>query len=116
MGEETPLDDWVAIAAKRVRPGGSVTFIHRVERLDALIAAFSRHLGSLELKPLTPRANRPAQLALLRARKDGRAAFRLYHGLLVHAGARHSGDRADYTPEASAILSDAGPLAFASAD
>ncbi|MGR3322313.1 MAG: tRNA1(Val) (adenine(37)-N6)-methyltransferase [Pseudooceanicola sp.] len=112
MGEETPLEQWVSAAARRCRPGGTVTFVHRTERLDTLIAAFSRHLGSLELKPLTPRAGRESQLALLRGRKGGRAAFRLHAPLLVHRGARHEGDRADYSQEAEAILRHAAAFRF----
>ena len=103
---------WVAAAARRCAPRGTVTFIHRAERLPELIAAFDSCLGSLELFPLIPRSGREAQLCLLRGRKEGRAAFRLHRGLVVHNGTAHEGDRADYTPEASAILRDAAPLIF----
>lgn len=112
LGEETPLADWVAAAAKRCAPGGYVTFIHRVERLPELMAAFAAHLGSLELKPLVPRRGRDGQLALLRGRKGGRAAFRMHDGLLLHAAPRHEGDGDDYTPEASRILRQGGALSF----
>ena len=112
MGEDTPLSAWVAAAARRCAPRGTVTFIHRAERLPELIAAFDSCLGSLELFPLIPRSGREAQLCLLRGRKEGRAAFRLHRGLVVHNGTAHEGDRADYTPEASAILRDAAPLIF----
>lgn len=110
-GEETPLDTWVAAAARRTVSGGTVTFIHRAERLPELLAAFAARLGSLELKPLVPRKGRESQLALLRGRKGGRAAFRLHHGLLVHEGAAYGG-RADYTPLAGAILRGAEALDF----
>ncbi len=112
LGEETPLAEWVAAAAKRVRPRGTVTFIHRAERLPELMGAFSAHLGSLELKPLLPRRGRESQLILLRGRKEGRAAFRLHPGLLLHEGAEHRGDRADYTATTMAILRDAAALDF----
>lgn len=112
LGEDTPLDDWVAAAARRCRPRGLVTFIHRAERLVELIAAFDRHLGSLELKPLIPRTGREAQLILIRGQKDGRAAFRLHDGLVIHRGDRHTGDRADYTDAAVDILRNAAELRF----
>lgn len=114
LGEETPLALWVEAAAKRCRPGGSVTFIHRAERLPELMAAFADRLGSLELKPLVPRAGRESQLVLLRGRKGGRAAFRLHAGLLLHAGEIHSDQGSDYTAEASRIMRAAGALDFAS--
>jgi len=110
-GEVTPLAEWVAAAAKRTRSGGTVTFIHRAERLPEVIAAFSARLGSLELKPLVPRRGRESQLVLVRGRKGGRAGFRLHHGLLIHRGDSHAG-RADYTDAAGAILRDAAPLDF----
>ncbi|EAQ04417.1 hypothetical protein OB2597_09744 [Pseudooceanicola batsensis HTCC2597] len=112
MGEETPLSDWVAAAARRCAPRGTVTFINRVDRLPEMLAAFESCLGSLELFPLIPREGRESQLFLLRGRKEGRAAFRLHRGLVVHAGSTHEGDRVDYTPAASAILSDGAAMPF----
>jgi tRNA1(Val) A37 N6-methylase TrmN6 len=112
MGEDAPLDAWVQAAARRCKPRGYVTFIHRVERLPELLTAFSACLGSIELFPLIPREGREAQLFLLRARKEGRAAFRLYPGIIVHKGKAHLSDAEDYTADALAILRDAGPLRF----
>lgn len=113
LGEETPLALWVDAAARRCRPGGTVTFIHRAERLPDLMTAFAARLGSLELKPLVPRAGRESQLVLLRGRKGGRAAFRLHAGLLLHEGEAHSELGSDYTDEASRIMRAAAPLEFA---
>ncbi|WP_375689048.1 tRNA1(Val) (adenine(37)-N6)-methyltransferase [Pseudooceanicola sp. LIPI14-2-Ac024] len=110
-GEETPLSEWVAAAARRVAPGGTVTFIHRAERLPELMGAFADRLGSLELKPLLPRRGRESQLILLRGRKGGRAPFRLHPGLVVHAGDSYGG-RADYTETAEAILRHGAVLDF----
>lgn len=110
MGEETPLADWVRAAAKRCRPRGYVSFIHRTERLPELLAAFDFCLGSLETFPLIPREGRDSQLSLVRGRKEGRAAFRLHAGLVVHSGPAHQTDGEDYTPEALGILRDAAPL------
>jgi len=111
-GEETPLAVWVAAAARRARDrGGTVTFIHRAERLPELLTAFAAHLGTLELKPLTPRAGRESQLFLLRGRKGGRAAFRLHAPLLVHRGDSYGG-RADYTDAAEAILRNGAEFRF----
>ena len=110
LGEETPLADWVHVAARRCVPRGTVTFIHRAERLPELMAAFEATLGSICLFPLIPRVGRESQLVLLQGRKEGRAAFRLMPGLIVHNGAAHTGDRVDYTPDAAAILREASAL------
>jgi tRNA1(Val) A37 N6-methylase TrmN6 len=112
MGEDTPLAAWVAYAAKRVKPKGYVTFIHRVERLPELLAAMTETLGSIQVLPLTPRIGRESQLFLVRGRKGGRAAFRLHAGLLVHEGTDHAGDRENYTPLFRQVLKDGAALPF----
>lgn len=104
MGEDTPLTAWVEAASRRCKPRGTVSFIHRTERLPELLGAFQSCLGSLVLTPLIPRVGRDSQLFILQGRKEGRAAFRLRAGLIVHDGAAHQSDAADYTPEANAIL------------
>ncbi len=112
MGEGTPLAVWVDVAARRVRPGGHVTFIHRAERLPDLMALLGARLGSLQVLPLLPRAGRAAQLCLIRGRKGGRAAFRLHAGVVLHDGDSHPGDHDHYTPAIRAVLKDAAALAF----
>lgn len=100
----TPLADWIDVAARRLAPRGHLHMIQRAERLPEMLAAASGRLGSLEVLPLAPRAGRPAKLAILRARKDGRAAFRLHAPLTLHAGAAHLSDAEDYLPEIAAVL------------
>lgn len=112
MGEATPLEKWVEVAAKRLAPKGHASFIHRAERLPELLAAASRHLGSIEVLPLQPRVGREAQLVLLRARKGGRAAFRLHAPVLMHEGARHERDGESYTPQLREVLRDGAALPF----
>ena len=112
MGEATPLSDWVHQAAKRTAPKGTVTMIQRADRLPELLAAFTRHLGSVELLPLIPRQGKPARLILIRGRKGGRADFRLHDGWLLHEGPHHDGDRENYTAATACILRDGTPLPF----
>ena len=110
LGEETPLAVWVAAAARRAAPKGSVTFIQRADRLPGLLSAMQGPLGSLVALPLIPRRGTPARLVLVRGRKGGRAGFRLADGWLLHEGARHDADRDSYTPETSGLLRDGHPL------
>lgn len=112
MGEDTPLDTWISVAAKRLAPRGTATFIHRAERLDDLLAALQGRLGSVQVLPLSPRAGRDARLILLRARKDSRAPLRLHAPLVMHAGDRHESDAEDYTPVFTACLKAGQPLPF----
>ena len=112
MGGEVPLAIWVSEAAKRLKPKGYFHIIQRAERLPELLSAMQSRLGSIQLLPLTPRPGRDSQLVLLRARKEGRAAFRLHAGLLVHQGAAHDGDRENYADQIRAVLRDGAPLPF----
>ena len=112
LAGNTPLADWLGAAARRCAPGGHVSLIQRTERLPDLLCALPRALGSIQVLPLLPRAGRDARLVLLRARKGGRAPFRLHHGWLLHQGATHEDDREDYTPATSAVLREGSALPF----
>ncbi len=112
MGEVTPLETWVDVAARRLAPKGYLHMVHRTERLPALLSALNGRLGSIELCPLQPRAGRGAELVLLRARKEGRAAFRLHAPILIHAAAHHERDAEDYTPDVRAALRDGAALVW----
>ncbi len=112
MGEETPLVDWVTVAAKRLAPKGTATFVHRVEKLPELLNAMTSVLGSLQVMPLQAREGRDAGLVLVRGRKGGRAAFRLHAPVLLHEGAEHTKDGESYTPQIRAVLRDGAALSF----
>ena len=111
MRVETPLADWVAAATRRLRPGGWLTLICGTDGLPEVLAAMAPKLGSASVLPLAARQGRPALRILLRARKGGRAAFRLLAPLVVHAGPAHDGDRESYTAEANAVLREGADLA-----
>ncbi|QFT94611.1 Release factor glutamine methyltransferase [Roseovarius sp. THAF9] len=112
VGEDTPLAEWVAAAAKRTRPKGTTTFIQRADRLPELLSHAARHLGSLKLLPLIPRPGRPARLVLLRGKRGGRAAFRLHDGWCLHNGQAHVNDCENYTSATACILRDGGEMPF----
>lgn len=110
--EVTPLAEWVETAAKRLAPRGYLHLIHRAERLPDLLTSAQRHLGSLEVLPLSARAGRAPELMILRARKSGRAAFRLHHPIILHSGERHIRDGESYTPGIVAVLRDGAALTW----
>lgn len=112
LAGETPLADWVKAAAKRAAPKGYVSFILRAERLPEVLSAAQGRLGSLEVRPLIPRAGRAARLILLRGRKGGQAGFCLHDGWILHAGAAHEGDGENYTDETGCILREGAALPF----
>jgi tRNA1(Val) A37 N6-methylase TrmN6 len=118
MQVDVPLEAWVSTAARRLAPGGWLTLICGTDGLPAVLSAMGTKLGSASVLPLAPREGRPALRIVLRARKGGRAAFRLLAPFVLHEGPEHAGDRESYTAQANAILRDAASLdwAFAARD
>jgi len=108
--EETPLAVWIDAATRRLAPGGWLTLIHLAARLPHLLAVMDRRLGSLSALPLAPRPDRAASRVILRARKGGRAAFRLLAPMVLHDGAAHDADRDSFTPEVRAVLRDGADI------
>ena len=101
--EEVPLSHWVAAAGRRLRPGGWLTIITGTDALPVLLSALGK-LGSASVLPLSARTGQPAKRVILRARKGGKAPFRLLSPFVLHHGASHEDDRESYTREASDIL------------
>lgn len=112
LAGETPLEFWVAAAAKRLKPRGHATFIQRAERLPELMAAMRQHLGALELWPLLPREGRAPRLILARGRKEGRAAFRFHAPEVIHAGKMHVQPGGKYTTRFEAVFQAGAALEF----
>lgn len=104
LGEDTPLTTWIKVAAKRLKPWGYLHMILKSDRLVDALAPLSERLGSLEVVPLAPRVSRPAELVIVRARKEGRAKFQLHAPVVLHTGDQHPGDKDHYTDAISAVL------------
>ena len=98
------LADWVGAALIMARSRGSLSFVHRADRLDDLLGALKGRAGDVAVFPLWPKAGSPAKRVLVQARKDSRAPLSLRPGLVLHeAGGA-------FTPAAEAILRAAAPL------
>ncbi len=108
--QQTPLADWLAVAARRLAPKGYLHMIQRADRLPDMLAGCAGRLGSLEVLPLAARTGRPPGMVILRARKEGRAPFCLHAPCLIHAGERHERDAESYSPEISAVLRQGAAL------
>jgi len=92
------LEAWAAAALKFCRRKGSVTFIHRADRLADLLAALEGRAGETVVFPLWPRAGEAASRVIVRARKGIRTPLQLMGGLAVHDAA------GGYTQAADAAL------------
>ena len=93
------LAAWTGFLTKAVREGGSVTLIHRADRLADLLALLGEKCGAFQVRPVHPFADEPAKRVLVRAVKTGKAPLQLLPPLVLHdrEGGKH-------TPQAEAIL------------
>ena len=89
LGEQTPLLLWIETCAKRLVPKGLLHVIHRAERLPDILAALPHDMGGIEVLPIAAREGRAAERVIVRARKSGRADFRLHAPLILHRGDVH---------------------------
>ena len=103
---EPPLEAWLTQALVLLRPRGSLTVIHRADRLDRLLAALAGNCGDLAVFPLWPRRGEAAKRVLVQGRKGTGAPLRLLPGLVLHEAG------GTYTAEAEAVLRDAAALAL----
>lgn len=102
------LEAWAAFLLKAVREGGTITIVHRADRLADILALLSPKAGSFRIRPVHPFADEPAKRVLVRAIKTGKAPLVLLPPLVMHerAGAKHAA-------EAEAILRGEATLPWA---
>jgi tRNA1Val (adenine37-N6)-methyltransferase len=112
LREQTPLSEWTTFAAKRLKQGGFLTIIVAADRLQDLLLGLPETLGSSEIKPVHSRRKKVASRILLRARKGGRAALKLFPALEIHEQEKHEFDGKDFTHQADEILSNGVKLVF----
>lgn len=96
------LARWLAVAVAALKPTGTLTVIHRSDRLEEIVDQLAAlGWGEVAIKHLPPAAR-----ILLCARRSSTPARRTSPPLVLH---RPEGG---YTDEAEAILRHAAPLAF----
>jgi tRNA1(Val) A37 N6-methylase TrmN6 len=100
------LEAWIRFAFLMARPKGTITLIHRADRLDAILAQLAGRAGEIVIFPLWPGVGKPAKRVLIRARKGVGTPTRLAAGLLLHEADGH------YTPEAEAVLREGQGLSL----
>ena len=110
FGEDTALEIWVDLALRRLRPGGRLTLIQRIEQLPRVLAALGGRAGAITVLPIAGREGRAPERFLLSALKGARTPFRLLAPLVVHSGDHHGSDGESYRPEISAILREGAEL------
>ena len=103
---EADLAAWIRFSLAMVRAQGSVTFIHRADRIDALLGEIAGRAGEVVIFPLWPGQGRAASRILVRARKQVSAPARLTAGLVLHE------PDGQLTGEAQGVLREGRGLEF----
>src|SRR6202008_1764515 len=93
------LAAWIGFLLKGLREGGTLTLIHRADRLADILALLAPKAGSVQVRGVHPFADVPAKRVLVRAVKTGKAPLQLLPPLVLHAR-----DGGHHTPEVEAIL------------
>ncbi len=86
------LAAWTGFLLKAVREGGTITLVHRADRLADILALLAPKAGSFRIRPIQPFADAPAKRVIVRAIKTGKAPLALLPALVLHdrASGRHS--------------------------
>jgi tRNA1(Val) A37 N6-methylase TrmN6 len=86
------LETWTDFLLRAVRDGGTITLIHRADRLADILARLGAKAGSFQIRPIHPFADAPASRVLVRAVRGGRAPLRLLLPLVLHdrGGGKHT--------------------------
>ena len=86
------LAAWTGFCLKAVREGGTITIIHRADRLADILAQLAPKAGSFRIRPVAPFADAPAKRVIVRAIKTGKAPLVLLPPLVLHdrEGGKHS--------------------------
>ena len=101
------LAAWTGFLLKAVREGGSITIIHRADRLADILALLAPKAGSFRIRPIQPFADAPAKRVIVRALKTGKAPLVLLPALVLH-----DRDGGQHSAAAEAILRGEADLAW----
>jgi tRNA1(Val) A37 N6-methylase TrmN6 len=94
-----PLALWLDAGLRMLVRRGTLTLIHRADRLDEILALLHGRAGEIVVFPLWPGAGgKPAKRVVVRARKDAATPLRLAPGLVLH------GEGGGFTARADAVL------------
>lgn len=97
---DATLADWIAAARDALKPGGTLTLIHRADRLDDVLSGVARSFGGIAILPIHPKRDRPAKRIILRAQLGSGEPLAILPGLVLHE------ESGAFTAAADSILRD----------
>lgn len=98
------LAAWLRFALTMVRSKGTLTFIHRADRIDDLLALLVGRAGEIVIFPLWAGAGKDAKRVIVRARKGVASPTRIASGLVLHEADGR------YTEAADSVLREGAAL------
>jgi len=101
---DVPLAEWIAAAARALRPGGTLSIVFPARREGELLAALPP--GALRLLPLLPRPGRAPKRLIVQLRTARPAGLVRLPGFVLH------GDAPGFTKAAESILREGHALAL----
>lgn len=103
---ETTLEEWIKYAHQKLKQGGTLSVIHRADRLDDIILHLTkkRWFGSIIIYPMYSYKGENAKRVIVKARKERYEKLSIKQGIVIH------NPDGKYTNEAEEILSNAKGL------
>ena len=83
-GNGIPLEGWIGFMHRMARPKGTLTLIHRADRLDRILSALHGRCGGVAVFPLWPKAGAAARRVVVRARRGVARPAVMCPGLVLH--------------------------------
>ncbi len=107
MESHVPLSDWIAYCIRMARTKGTVTIIHRADRIEEILTALVGKVGEVVIFPLWPGGDtpdQPAKRVIVQGRKGMKGSTVLSTGLVLHKPG------GDYTENTKNVLVNAQTL------
>lgn len=95
---------WLKACLSFLTTRGSLTLIHRADRLDEILTILHGRVGELKIIPVWPRKDQDAKRVIITGRKGLKTPPRLVPGIVLHE------EDGRYTPHARAVLEDVAAL------
>lgn len=101
--DDMTVKDWIDCAHDCLKSNGTLTMIHRADKIDKIIQGIGKRFGAVEIIPLWPKAGEAAKRVIVRVVKHRKSPTTLHAGLILHRDD-------EYTDEANQILRHAKGL------
>lgn len=95
---QVDLESWAKFCLLMAKPKGTITFIHRADRLDHILAYFAGKLGSIQIYPLWPGNGKAAKRVIVSGIKGSGGCLKMLPGMNLHEADGR------YTSQADAVL------------